>query len=73
MTAQRLSQWIALRCRDPHFWRFLKVEGEQQAAEAVRARCNVKSRREFDTDPEAAQRLHETIRKPYITYIESHP
>jgi hypothetical protein len=73
MRAQLISNWLALRCKEPKFWAFLKVEDEPSAAQQVRTRCEVKSRREFDTDSEAAERFHSIIRKPYITYLESHP
>lgn len=73
MRAQLISNWLALRCKEPQFWKFLKVEGEPAAVHLVRSLCEVKSRRELDTDPEAAQRFHEIIRKPYATYLESHP
>ena len=72
MATQRLSQWLALRCKEPLFWRFLQVADEQAAVHQVRTLCGVASRSEFDRDPEAAQRFHQLIRKPYITYTESH-
>lgn len=72
MTTQRLSQWVALRCKDPHFWRFLNVNDEQSAVHQVRSLCGVSSRSEFDHDPAAAERCHEIIRKPFATYSESH-
>lgn len=72
MRGQLISNWLALRCKEPLFWRFLKVQDEPAAISRVRSLCEVKSRREFDTDWEAAQRFHEIIRKPYITYLESH-
>ena len=65
MKQQLLSQWVALRCKDPEFQRFLHAKGEAEAIVAVRTRCGVQSRREFDTDPAAAQRLHDLIRHPY--------
>jgi hypothetical protein len=68
MPAPRLSQWVALRCKDPLFWRFLLVKDEPSAVHVVRELCDVASRREFDTDPAAAQRLHQIIRFPYIDY-----
>lgn len=70
MAIQHLSQWLALRCKDPLFWRFLQVENEAAAVHQVRTLCGVASRSEFDRDPEAAQRLHEMIRHPYIQFCE---
>jgi hypothetical protein len=60
-----LSQQSALACEKPEFWRYLQGEycvGDdvitcgEDAAQGVRELCNVKSRREFDTDHEAAKR-----------------
>lgn len=61
----RLSAWLALRCKEPMFQRFLKVDSEAAAVEKVRALCGVASRGEVDRNPEAAQRCHEKIRLPY--------
>jgi len=69
---QKISQWLALRCKEEVFQRFLRVTDEPSAIHQVRALCEVKSRREFDTDPEAAERFHQIIRKPYKNYLESH-
>ena len=70
MLTQRLSTWCALRCKEPLFWRFLAVTSEAAAANQVRKLCGVKSRSAFDTDPEAEQRLHQIIRKPFCKVIE---
>lgn len=67
---QRLSVWCALRCREPEFQRFLGVSREDEAAEKVRSICGVESRAELDTNAEAAARLHDRIRKPYIEFNE---
>lgn len=68
MTAQRLSTWVALRCRDAEFQRFLGVADEVAAADQVRRRCGVASRAEFDRDPDAEARLHQIIRRPFIDF-----
>lgn len=68
MAEQRLSQWVALRCKEDAFQRFLGVQDECTAIHEVRALCDVKSRREFDRDKEAAARFHEIIRKPFIDF-----
>lgn len=65
---QRLSTWVALRCREAAFQRFLQVKTEAEAITAVRSKCGVQSRREFDTDPAAAQRLHQSIRIPFAKF-----
>lgn len=68
MPLQRLSQWVALRCKEPLFWQFLEVQDEAAAVDQVRTRCGVASRAEFDRDPEAEARLHEVIRRPFIEF-----
>jgi len=70
MPAQRLSTWLALRCREPLFQRFLRVPDEQTAVRSVRAICEVKSRGDIDRNPTAAQRFHDFIRKPYFVFTQ---
>lgn len=68
--------WIAMRCKEYFFWQFLtdtfgvKVTAEHAAIEVVKAYGGVKSRAEFDTDPHAAQRFHEVLRRPYSDYVQ---
>lgn len=71
MASQRLSTWVALRCKDPEFRRWLRVPDEETAVTAVRAICNIKSRAELDKDPVAAQRFHQFIRLPFADYNSS--
>ena len=76
MPAQRLSTWLALRCREPLFQRFLRVPDEPTAVHSVRAICEVKSRGEIDRNSSAAQRFHDFIRKPYLLFANdpnNHP
>lgn len=68
MPVQRLSTWVALRCKDPLFWRFLKVQDEPTAIDQVRTLCGVASRAEFDRDQEAKARLDQIIRHPFIDF-----
>lgn len=70
MSIQRLSQWVALRCKEPLFWRFLQVPNEVSAIHQVRTLCGVSSRAEFDRDPAAEARLHQIIRKPFIDFTQ---
>lgn len=54
-----LARQAAMACDDPRFVAFLaEKEGVEIAdpAQAVRAICEVQSRAEFDTDPEAGER-----------------
>ena len=72
-----LAQWVAMRCKEPNFLAWLygrykaqwsATEGESSeevAANLVRALCGVESRAELDSNPEAAAKLHQLIRKPY--------
>ena len=48
MPAQRLSTWLALRCREPLFQRFLRGPDDPTAVHSVRAICEVKLRGEID-------------------------
>lgn len=70
---QLLSTWVAMRCRETEFQRFLQVKTEAEAVAAVRTRCGVQSRREFDTDTAKARRFHELIRKPFAEHMQSQP
>ena len=73
MIKQRLSTWVALRCKEPEFRRFLRVPDEATAAHSVRAICEVKSRSEIDSSPEAQMRFHQFIRVPYSQFLQQHP
>jgi hypothetical protein len=66
--SQRISQWLALRCKEAAFQRFLRVPDEATAVSSVRAICEVKSRGEIDRDERAQKRFHDFIRKPYLQY-----
>lgn len=71
-----LAKLSALFCQQPEFRRFLdtlsalphKIETPQQAADMVRQLAGVGSRREFDTDPAAAERFHCFVRIPYVNW-----
>lgn len=66
----RLSTWLALRCREPEFQRFLRSPDEATCVRVVRALCDVQSRGEVDSNPEAASRCHVLIRLPYLAYTQ---
>lgn len=68
MPITRLSAWVALRCKEELFQRFLGVRDEQSAIDTVRSKCGVKSRAEFDRDPAAKARLDQIIRFPFIEF-----
>jgi len=59
-------------CKNPEFWRFLSqtrkaCTNEQQAAEIVRAHCQVSSRGDLANDEAAAARFH-TLRKEWLKW-----
>lgn len=65
-----LCKWAAIRCTEPEFRRWCGVANEQDAAEFVRRVCHVESRTELDTNPEAAELLHSTVRRPYAAWLK---
>lgn len=68
---QRLSAWVACRCKEASFQRFLHAPDEAAAVACVRAICGVKSRAEIERDPEAMDRFNEFIRLPYQQFLEA--
>lgn len=70
MATQRLSTWLALRCREIDFQCFLEALNEADAAAKARALCGVKSRSEIDSCAEAESRFHQFIRRPYQQYLQ---
>lgn len=67
---QRLSAWLALRCKEADFQAFLHVDSEVEATRAVRSICHVTSRAEIDRSPEAAKLFHQFIRSPYFEFTQ---
>lgn len=68
----RAVQW----CKEPQFWAFLNisftgdhVDSEAGAAELLKFVCNVDSRKELDTDADAARLFSQHIRGPYQQYL----
>lgn len=66
---KRISTWLALRCKEVAFQQFLGVSDERTAVRAVRAMCDVQSRREIDTSKVAEHLFHQMIRLPYTNYL----
>ncbi len=66
------AQQAGIRCNEPAFWKYLMekslddsdgaqanfVDSEPKAAAYVRLICGVKSRAEFSTNPQAAEKFH---------------
>lgn len=69
----RAVQW----CKEPEFWDFLTrtymhnavIEGEDDAATAVKSICSVDSRKELDTMPHARDLFNSMIRTPYQKHL----
>lgn len=70
----RAVQW----CKEPEFWAWLSrafcaedggVYNEVGAKILLCHKCGVESRKELDTNPEAARKFHELIRAPYQKYL----
>lgn len=71
----RAVQW----CKEPEFWAFLEaaygvdsmlpVASELDATGVVRVLCQIESRKELDTNPEAARKFHQFIRGPYQKHL----
>lgn len=62
---QLMSQWLAMRCEDAEFQKWLGVPDALTAAQRVRERLAIKSRAEIDTDPDALERFNRLIRIPW--------
>ena len=72
-----LAQWVAMRCGEAAFQRWLQDTYSAQwqdahgdtpakwAASTVRAVCGIESRAELDSNDAAAKRFHAVIRRPF--------
>jgi hypothetical protein len=58
-----------MRCKESMFQAFIGAYDEQEAVSAARALCKIGSRAELDTNPQAAKRCHDLIRKPYSAFL----
>jgi hypothetical protein len=62
-------------CKEPEFWKWLETDpenaahSEKGAAMCVTAICGVDSRKDIDTNPQAAKIFHRQIRGPYSKYL----
>ena len=71
----QMARTAAIMCANPTFHRWLQSQGvpvstADAAAQWMRSRLNIQSRTELDTDPEAEQRFHTLIRKPFRDWQE---
>lgn len=70
------SQWLAMRCKEPEFQRWLtkgkgiRADADMESVSINYARmlCDIQSRSELDTDPAALARFEERIRKPWAEF-----
>ena len=60
-----VTQWLAVRSKDPNFQAFLNVANESEAAVKVRTICNVASRGEIAHDATAYEIFLTQIYKPF--------
>jgi hypothetical protein len=68
-------------CRDPAFLRWLGTLGptdgyvfrEASAKAFILTLCEIESRNDLDTNPDAADRFHRLIRAPFLTWKEANP
>lgn len=56
------SKLAGMLCGNPKFQQALGATNAESAAAVVRRHCKIASRRELDTNPEAAKRFHELRR-----------
>lgn len=85
MIDRELCIMACVFCRDPAFHRWISEElslipsyrdtsmigpGEAGAKQFILMACEIRSRNELDTNPLAATRFHEMIRKPFLAWKE---
>lgn len=51
----------------------MRTDDERLAKFFIMAEAGVSSRNHLDTDPDAAQRFHELVRKPFLAWKEGRP
>lgn len=68
----RAVQW----CKEPEFLAWLTSAGDfakaltsEEAADVIKGWCHIDSRKELDTNPEAARKFHQFIRGPYQKHL----
>jgi len=65
-----LALWCVQRCKDVKFHEWADVPDEEHAKAFVLKTCGIKSRHELDTDPAAAKRFDELVRRQFQAYVE---
>lgn len=69
------QKWAGAQARAQR-WLFIgdvdmKVDDDRMAKRFILSQCQVKTRNELDTNPDAAQRFHELVRKPFLEWKEA--
>lgn len=76
MSRRDLCIMACVFCRDPEFQGWLASRAgadrkdEAQAKAFILTACGVASRNDLDTNPAAAERFHELVRKPFLAWKE---
>lgn len=65
----KLVTRAAILCADPLFWEWVQVRDADSAATWVRSHCDITSRKELDTDAEAAG-LYVGLERDFFAYKE---
>lgn len=79
-----LCEWAVMRCAERPFQRWCndmmmagrvppagrEMTEEQYAKHVICHLCGIESRKDLDTTPHAARRLHDLVRKPYAAWLE---
>ena len=72
------SQWLAVRCGEPVFWRFIEfavglndgwIESVEMCDAEVKLYLNIISKKEVDNNKLNEQRFREMIRNPYTDWV----
>lgn len=56
-------------CKRTDFQQLLKVGSEAEARDRILRDCNIKSRRELNTNAAAGKIFHEKFRKPFLARL----
>ena len=64
-----LAKLAGMWCNDPEFLKWFEATDASDAAEGIRVLCEIESRAELDSNPEAAEKFHRLIRGPYQKHL----
>lgn len=66
-----LSRCAGMMVRNPAYWESQGVGSMSEADQILKGWCRIKSKRELDHNPEAAELFHKHVRKPFLAWQES--